>query len=314
MAAPHRFGLLATLAVLGFAPPLRAEPASWLVLEGACETSAADMALRLDPELIGSRAARARVTISALAEGYRVTLRASRGETDLGVKRLVAPTCDDAVDAAVLVLSLALTEVAAEVGPSGTTPDEPQLGFAFSSPAVAVEADEAPRAPDAVSKGHGRRLGMLFGVDTGTLAVPTAYVGAALTVPVAAWELWGAVRYGLPSEHESIEATTSEQTRRDFGALELSLCRGVGAAWRFSLCAGGEFGVVRIERTRREGELAIDTDEDRPRVAGVASVRFGRRTGVFVPELELSAAAAPIGPGATPTLGLRLGGGVALQF
>jgi hypothetical protein len=227
---------------------------------------------------------------------------------------LVAPTCDDAVDAAVLVLSLALTEVAADPGSSGTTPDEPRLEFAFTSPAVAVERDEAPRAPEAISKGQARRFAMLFGVDTGTLVAPTGYVGAALAVPVAAWELWGALRYGLPSEHESIEGTTSEQTRRDFGGLELSLCRGVGAAWRFSLCVGGEFGVVRIERTRREGDVGVDTDEDRARVAGVASARLGRRTGMFVPELEFSAATAPFGPGATPTPSLRLGGGVSVQF
>lgn len=320
MAASRCSALLATLVVIGFARPLAAEPASralnWLVLEGACDASAADVARRVDAMLIGSRPpdARAWMNIEALAEGYRVTLRASRGAADLGVKRLLAPSCDDVVDAAVLVLSLALTELAAEVAPTVTTPTEPEPELAFAGPAVAVERDEAPRAAEEISHGHGRRLGMLVGVDTGTLEVPTAYVGAAVAVPVAAWELLGALRYGLPSEHESVETTTSEQVRRDFGALELSLCRGLGAVWRFSLCAGGEFGVVRVQQNRREGELEIDNDEDRARVAGVASARLGRRTGMFAPELEFTAAAAPFGPDVAPVLSLRLGAGVAVQF
>jgi len=325
MIAPDRYAVLATLLALALtavAKPLVAEPARWLVLEGVCPARALDVARRVDRELIGSRpaSARAHVSIAGTHTGYRVSVRAARAGKALGLKQLVAASCDEAVEAAVLVLAIALTEPEPEPEPeaAAASPRAPQqelVSFA-PVPAPAPERDPAAPAGDERRAAQGRRLGMLFGVETGTLrgAPPSPYLGASLALPIEAWELWSALRYGLPAEEAAVETATSERTRRDFGALELSVCRGIGAAWRLSVCAGGEFGVVRVEHTRQEGDAEIETDEDQARVAAVGTTRLTGRAGILRPELQFSAAAASLGPGAAPSLSLRLGAGVAVEF
>lgn len=320
MCVASRRAAIATLVAfttLGVASPLSAEPASWLVLEGACPVTAAELSRRVEGELIGSRpvGARARVSIEPVAAGYSVTLRATRAGRDLGAKQLVLPSCDEAVDAAALVLAIALAEPTSEPAPA-TPPAEPPPDFSLLAPASAPERD----APPAVSAADERaprersRLGMLFGVETGTFPHPTPYLGASFALPLGAWEAWTGLRYGLPVEEEFVDTTTSERVRQDFGAFGLALCRGVGVAWRFSACAGGEFGVVRVDHSRREGDIEVDTDDQRARVAAVGTARISGLAGRVRPELEFSAAAASIGPGAAPTLSLRLGAGVGVQF
>lgn len=315
--------MLSALACFGFAPRVMAEPGHWLAIEGACPVSAEEVARRVDAELIGSRpaGARARLSIEAVAPGYQVTLSAVRSGRELGGKHLVAPTCDEAVDAAVLVLAIALTEaesevVVEEVSPVASEPTPPSRSpeLALVVPPRAPQRDEPAPAEDESASSHVRRAGMLFGVETGIAPRPTAYLGASFALPLGAWELWSALRYGLPTEEASVETGSSEQIRRDYGAVGLSLCRGVGAAWRFSVCAGGEFGVIRVNHARQEDGAEIDTDEDRARVAGVGTARFTGRVGRVRPELDFSAAVAPWGPAAAPIVGLRLGAGLAVQF
>lgn len=320
--------LAAPLALATFGAVARAEAgaASWLVIEGACSATPSELARQVDQQLIGARpaAVSARVTIATSSAGYRVTLHATRARRSLGVKQLVAPSCGEALDAAVLVLAIALTEPEPvrsapqeEIGHAparAMTSNESPLPFTFAAPRTTPERDVPARAEDEDATGPGRRLGMLFGIETGTLPRPTAYVGASFALPVGAWEMRSGLRYGLPTEEESVETSSSERERRDFAALGLSLCRGVGVAWRLSLCGGGEFGVVRVDRTRRDGGVEFDSNEDQVRVAGVATTRLTGRTGPIRPELEFSAAAASLGPGAPATLSLRLAAGVAMQF
>jgi len=321
MVVPGRCAVPATLlacAVFGCVKPLVAEPASWLVLEGVCPVHAADVASRVDRQLIGARPAntRARVGIEATDAGYRVSVRAERAGKELGLKHLVAATCDEGVEAAVLVLAIALTEPERGLEPALTAPSEPprELVFVEPAPPPSLEHDRAAAAADETAAARGRRLGMLVGVETGTVPGAAPYLGVSFALPVEAWELWSALRYGLPTEEAAVETASSEQTQRDFGALELSVCRGIGVAWRLSLCAGGEFGVVRMKHTRRDAEVETDTNEDRARVAAVGTTRLAGRAGMLRPELQFSAAAASLGPGAAPSLSLRLGAGVAVHF
>ncbi|HEY6727156.1 MAG TPA: hypothetical protein VI197_24145 [Polyangiaceae bacterium] len=325
MTVSGRSVLVATplaLAYFAFAERVVAEPAHWLVVDGACAVSADEVARRVDTELIGSRPAglRAQVNIEAADAGYRVRLSAARASRKLGDKQLVAPSCDEAVDAAVLVLAIALTEPepeapAVELRPAASEPPpSPPPDLVFVAPQRTVPRDAPELAQDESAPSHGRRAGVLFGVETGIAPRPTPYVGASFALPIEAWELWSALRYGLPSEEASVDADSSEEVRREFGAIGLSLCRGLGAAWRFSLCAGGEFGVTRVHRTFREGGAEIDTDEGRVRLAGVGTARFTRQVGGFRPELDFSAAVAPWTTGAAPNAGFRLGAGLALQF
>lgn len=313
--------MLPALACFASVPSVVAEPSHWLMIEGACSVGAGEVARRVDAELIGSRPAdaRAHLSIEAVAAGYQVTLSAARFGTDLGDKHLVAPSCDEAVDAAVLVLAIALTEPeleppaeAEEVHPAASEAAPPEL--AFAAPSRTPQRDAPLATQDESAPGHARRAGLLFGVETGIAPQPTAYLGASFALPIDTWELWSGVRYGLPTEEESVETDSSEQVRRDSGAIGLSLCRGVGAAWRFSLCAGGEFGVIRVDRARREGGAEVDTDEDRVRVAGVGTARLSGHVAGVRPELDFSASVAPWGAETTPDLGFRLGAGVAVQF
>lgn len=310
------------LACGGFAARVSAEPAHWLSVEGACSVSAREVSRRVDTELIGVRRAgvRAHLQIEAVAPGYRVELRAARSGEELGDKQLVVPNCDEALDAAVLVLAIALTEPAA--GPPGSDPVEPSgsssasssSSLEFLAPPSALPRDEPVLTQNDRAIGPTRRVGALVGIETGIAPLPAAYLGASFASAFDAWELWSALRYGLPTEEESVETGNSERIRRDFGALGLSLCRGAGAAWRLSLCAGGELGWIRVDRAQREGGDQVETDENRVRLAGVGTARLTGLVAGVRPELDISAAMEPWGPDGAVNLGFRLGGGVALQF
>lgn len=304
---------------LGLLRPALAESLDWLVFEGACPVNADDLARRVDRELIGSRSvdARARIHIEAISTGYRVTLQAARAGRKLGGKQLVAPTCGEAVDAAVLVLAIALTEPEPDAPPEAVretpTPAVSPSSIALVAPSSPPRDATLPAAEENGSSDD-RRADVLFGVETGIAPEPAPYLGAGFALPLDVWELWGGLRYGLPAEEESVETTRSERLRRDFGAIGLSMCRGAGAQWRLSLCAGGEFGVARVDRARRDGDLELETDDDRVWLAGVGTFRLAGRVGRVRPQLEFSAAAASWGPGAALHPRLRLGAGIGVQF
>jgi predicted PhzF superfamily epimerase YddE/YHI9 len=147
------------------------------------------------------------------------------------------------------------------------------------------------------------------------LPSPTLVVSGGFARSFSALEVRGLARYGLPIVEETTETGYSESVRRDFGALELRACYGIGADVRLSACAGGELGAVRI--SRRVAENGIDVDEDgvTPRLSGVLSALLRHQGGVVEPELEVSGSAlAAGGQEAASRVALRVSAGAAVEF
>jgi hypothetical protein len=315
----------------------RADPAPWISVQApdGCD-AARDLGDRVARALVGPRAAelRAWVTIDERFPGYRAEVRITRGSVTLGSKVVTVPTCEEAAEAAVVVLALALSEKAlpepAPVPEPEPAPSDPSTLAGAPSPAVkpaarslraAVEPNGERPERDSVRSTKRRnavRATLSTGVDTGTISLPTAYLGAGFTRVLEPVELRAVVRFGVPhveEEETDGEAARSEVLRRDFGALDLSACYALGASWRFSACAGGELGVIRTQERRVEGQVEVDTDSADPRISGVLTALIARRAGTVQPELELSSLAVAAGrPEQSPWLALRAGVGVAMQF
>ncbi|HEY3496320.1 MAG TPA: hypothetical protein VGK73_16585, partial [Polyangiaceae bacterium] len=173
---------------------------------------------------------------------------------------------------------------------------------------------QAPVADGAESKRPALGVVVLGGIDVNTLPNATPYVGGAVALLALPVELRAAFRYGLRREDENQETELSERTRAEFAALELSACRGLGTELRFSLCAGGEFGVVHRTYVRREGGDSVDVDESTPRFAGVVTGRVEHSVGALRLELDLAGSAVALGPEGAPRASLRLGAGAGTQF
>jgi hypothetical protein len=172
-------------------------------------------------------------------------------------------------------------------------------------------------APDRGSTAGERRtrVGVVGGLDVGTLALATLYVGARVSREIGPVELRGTARYGLPRVEEEDDAGVVDERQADFGAFDADVCYARGAAWQVALCGGGELGVVRnVRRSGSEGALE-DTDAAEPRVAGLMAARLAYRAGMLQPELEIAGAAAALGrPEDGSWLAIRAGLGLALQF
>lgn len=278
--------------------------------------------------------------------GFRVTLAIRGGTTHGAEKVLVLPTCDEAVDAAVVVLAFAFAreseptdrseapaasnqelvpnpvtasaDLASRAETSGAlsrSPKRPAPLLAVVSTNERVDDGPGPSAPIHEPDRPSSRASLAAGVDMGTLPSPTLTVSGALARSFSAFELSGAVRYGLPTESENVENGVSESVRRDFGAVELAACYGIGVRVRLAACGGAEVGVVRS--TRQSSGPGVDVDEDaaHPRVAGIFGARVSHRAGSIQPELELSGVAVALGrqPDAS-LLALRVAAGAAVEF
>jgi hypothetical protein len=310
----------AALITLTFAPVAYAESPRWLSLSGPCPASAEEVARRVDDALVGSRpqSASASIDIGDSEAGLEVLIRLRRSETELGVKTLIVPSCDEALDAAVLIVAVAVGETSsASLGTSRSrSPRAAPTNESPASPArPGVHQEPSRDLPAAETREKNRASAWLLGgADVGTLPQPMPYVGAAVALQWLPVELRAAFRYGLPREEATEDSGASERTSSGFAALELTGCRGTGSQIRWALCAGAEFGVVRTEQIRSEGGDRVDIDERAPRLAGVLASRVGSELGGVRVELELAGFAAAVRPGGAPRTGGRAGVAAGLQF
>lgn len=264
--------------------------------------------------LAGARpgAARARIVTEPADGGFLLSIELEIGAAQRGTKAAVVPSCEEALDAAVLVLAVAVGETPEPVAEAPAIAPSP---VSITVPARAVPSD---REPTTSLRDTSQRLSagivVLGGVDANTLAHATPYVGAAVALLSMPIELRAAFRYGLRREDETRETDAIERTSAEFGALELSACRGVGSEVRLSLCAGGELGVVHAERQRTQGADSVDVDESVPRVAGVLTGWVARQVGAVRLELEVAGSAVAYGPEGASRASLRLGAGAGTQF
>jgi hypothetical protein len=296
---------------------------------------------------------RASVAIDAIAGGYRVTMTTSEPSSALRTTVIDTPTCEEAVDAAVVVLALAFgtREVEEpggvpeslesdantasvhepEAGPAGSTAVRTNEPGAVVRPNVRNDASAWPterRHAERVDRGEwlptsgsGRavsstRVALGTGADVGTLSDPTLTISAALAHSVSALEVRAVARYGLPLADETVETGFAESTRTDFGAIELRGCHGAGQALRFSACAGTEVGAVRVSRRLMTGQATSTTEQSvLPRLSGTVSALLAHRGGIVEPELELAGAAVVLGREGTDSwLAVRVAAGAAVAF
>jgi hypothetical protein len=311
----------------------------------ACVAPARELEPRLDRALQGSRSAElsAAVAINEDGSGYRVTITLLDSQKARGTTVVVAPTCDEAVDAAVVVLALAF---GGRVVPEGVAPSPPlAASIDPASPPAALPAepsgDSPPLRPSLESAGvelldpvpsvrperdagvdgvsltmeGATRIGLATGIDSGTLPQRTLTVSAAIARSFSGIDLRAVLRYGLPTADETVETESMESRRSDFGAFELRACQGRGRAVRVSACAGAELGVVRAASRLRAGGADIDEDKLSPRLSGVVAALVAHRGGLIEPEIELGGAAVAFGRDAgTPWLVVRVAAGAAVAF
>jgi hypothetical protein len=186
-----------------------------------------------------------------------------------------------------------------------------------STPAAGLPDRSSPdRAPTSAQPAeHALRIALATGADSGTLSASTLYVAGAVARSLAAFELRGVVRYGLPTIDEDAEGGARQSERSDFGALELRGCYGVGSQLRLSGCTGTELGAVRRSRRWQSAERSEQESALRTRFSGVLTAAVAHRAGLIQPELEFAGAAVALGrePQAS-WLVLRMSLGAALAF
>lgn len=293
----------------------------------ACVVAARELGPRIEAVLAGALQSQveASVAIDAWGAGYRVTIGLRDTAHERGATTLETPTCEEAVDAAVVVLALAYGET--------RSPEATQPMLSLPMPERSSEPEPEPRTPSdtlltrpdprAVRdhtpvNGTERqtRLTLATGVDRGTLPGPTLTLAGAVARSFGGFELAAVARYGLPVAEELVETGFSESQRHDFGGLELRACRGLGRAVRVSACAGTEIGAVRARRSQRvEDGSELDVDHISPRVSGTLTALVARRGGFIEPGLELAGAAVAVGrPGGAPWLAVRVAAGAAIAF
>lgn len=319
-----RTALAAGLTTLALAAPLRAEPRI-AIDAGVCE----DAMTRVERHLAGldpnaSSSLDAAVTFESVEAGIRVTVATRENGVERGESVLLVANCDEAVDATVVVLSLAFSapssaEVTnAEAAPSERAPDASErddnatpVRFVAPSPRV----DEPPAGRDTDRASHVTRVSLAGGVDRGTLPATAAFVSGGVTLLGPWLDVRGWLRYGLPTADERVETDLRESVRRDFGALGLGICRGAGVTLRLTLCAGGELGLVRTSRSVALQGASVDEDEHSARLSGVLAALFSLRQGPLRPELEVSGAALALGGSERASrLAFRAAAGAAVDF
>jgi hypothetical protein len=328
------------LSAVGHAEPLRLEQR----IAPACEAAARELAPRVELALAGSlpNALDASVAIDATGAGYRATIALRDAAAARGTTRIDAPTCEEAVDAAAVVLALAFARepdgASTELMPPDPERKEAVPALPASSPSAATRLEPRPEPPVAkattdptgarvdrqaflgarapLESEAATRISLATGIDAGTLSGATMTLSGAVLRSFGVVELGAMARYGMPAADETIEAGFSLSERRDFGSLELRACRALGRAIQISTCAGTEIGVVRAAR-KREGNDGSELDEDSvlPRLSGTLAALAAHRGGFIEPELELAGAVVALGRDeGAPWVVVRVSAGAAVAF
>jgi hypothetical protein len=323
-----RVAVLASLATAAFVGHAQAQP-RLDVTASTCKAGAIELEHRLASVVDAQRSALgASVTFDDVGDGVRVSVATSENFAARGETVLVVPTCDEAIDAAVVVLSLAFSaELDSDAANSGgetkrhqrphaesQAAPEPNVELRFA--AQASRRDAWPTEGDRALPAGSAQLTLGGGVDAGTLPTPAVFVALGLGYSWSRIEVRSSLRYGLLTQDERVETGFRESVQRDFGAMGASVCYGVGANFRFSACTGGELGVVRVEREIEvDGAARRDQHELSPRLSGVFGGILSARHGRLRPELELSGSVLALGRREGASLvALRAAAGAAVDF
>jgi hypothetical protein len=321
-AARPWLGICAAAVVLAAPRLFAAEP--WLTVSGshACPSDSAELAPRIERQIAGAHNSELRVDVELRDEGRNTKARIrlfQRSESTS--KTLLAADCDEALEAVATVVALALSSESEET-PEG---DEP-----VSAPESALRDESTPKAASAaaeaardrgVTRGPAPRSALLWqvhgaaGLDVGTLAEPTAIVGAGLSAASGPAEMRATAWYGLPSSREEASGTF-ERTRGEFAAVAADYCRGLDRERWLRVCAGVEGRLAWLAHL----EVASDNARrDRSRVVpgmgASAGAAFVYRSAALRPELAISAQMPVLGAAdraETPIFRALLGGELSL--
>ena len=314
----------------------------WLTATGSrrCSVEGHGLAARIEQSVIGVRnpALAVEVQLWDAAEGTAAVVRLRQGVRLVGMKRLVAPSCAETLDAVGAVVALALSsepvatpqtegetraasserelrlEPETQAAPRGPAP-------AFDVPAPEVDRGGLARPALRISPGMSRwRVLMALGADVGTLPEPTATVGAGIVASIGDAELRALAWYGVPSIREEVlqrmgEPISVASTRADFGAASLDYCQSL-RGWRWlALCAGLSAHLTRLSSLEERIDAPRDPEERWVWSTGVAvGATLVYRDVPWQPQFELGAQLPLIGTAADASLGFRAALGAALPF
>jgi hypothetical protein len=321
--------VLLGVACITFAASVRAHP-RLAIAANACASDSQELERRLPSALDGRGSPRlsASVSLEASDGAIRVTVAVREGSVPRGETALVVSSCEEAVDAAVVVLALAFSATASDAerdddaltatrrhaGAAAPAVPDDELSIQSAQPSAGgTESLAAAKLPFAR---RSSQVSLAGGVDVGTMPTASAFLAGGVTHSLSVIDLRGSLRYGLPTEDEQVEAGFDQSVRRDYGAMGLSACYGVGVGVRLLACAGGELSLVRLaQRVEIEGRSNLEQDEVFARVSGVLGAVLSRRRGWLQPELELAGSAVAVGrrTGAAP-IALRAAAGAAVSF
>lgn len=195
-------------------------------------------------------------------------------------RRVVARSCEEAIDASVAIAALALSSAP----PDGRLRDG-DAARAWRDPAVARESDSpmtsaaaanptsvalgvtpreldvaAPTTDPAAAHGVSLAAGVDHGVMRGTIGV--IEVGAKARLPIGELRVTG--RYGGGVEVEQMAAERYSRRAADFGAAAVSYCYGVGQHVSIHGCGGLELGVEHRLWAREEPTSSASGEEFLP--------------------------------------------------
>jgi hypothetical protein len=264
-----------------------------------------------DPQL------RAAIVLQDSPHGTNATLSLSRSNQRLGQRQLVAASCDEALDAVVAVVALALSSAPSTLEPPSSPRPEPRRLTEATPAAFAREL--APLVDRGTSRyeetGAGQRALLLStGADLSGGAALLS-VGAELRTEAGAWR--AQLRYGLPStrDEEEAEPLHSLRARSERAAAALDYCHDAGTAHWLALCAGLELGAVRHWQAESvDGEARRERRWLAPYLAAALGSRLSYRGWRWQPGMELSMALPVLDAGEGRRVGLRAQAGVAVPF
>ena len=295
----------------------------WLTFTGSasCSASPEELASRILELAIGSHDPKLRVEIDMLdgTEDTAAMIRLTLGSRRIGSKKLVAATCEEALDAALAVVALALSSEPRATGTAEAAAPvtAPASGAAdTTSPAAGLPEGDRSVEPGEPRPGTDTwRLLFAGGVEHGTLAEPTVVVGAGAAASIGRGELRAIGWYGLPSSREEVSAVF-ESTRSDFAAAALDYCGGIDRERWLGLCGGLEAGLTRLSRVRQAPNQPRTEQEDiGPSLGVVMGLSLAYRDSPLMPRLDLSARLPLVGRLAeAPAVGFRAALGAGMPF
>ena len=299
----------------------------WLTIDDQsfCSAVAPSLGQRIEAAVAGKTRRELSVNIVLIAEAEAtvalIELRA--GSRLVGSKRLVAPSCSEALDAVVAVAALALSSPSevTEPAPAESSPPELQhralhMAQAPRQAAQPLVLDRAPRADGA----RERALWLSGGLERGTFDDPMAFFGIGTAYGYGAGEFRGAIWYGVASRSEHVTAEEGQPSQSlsessDHAAVNFDYCYPVDRGRWLGACAGLELGMAWRSRTQtHDGGHSTHSTSWEPTLGPSFGGLLAIRGAPLQPELSLSAKWLAIGGQESSRLALRAAVGAAVPF